>query len=137
MHSTLDLIEIVPMAAGSLPALTASAITFQAKFPDKDLLTGDLAKTQQMWDNIVSDDSLNHLLSRLNQIHCARLLAAKEPQSGSWLKALPIPQCCFHLDDETIRISVAPRLGAFICKPHTCRCSVRVDRLGHDVLSCL
>ena len=44
MHSTLHLIgEILPMAAVSLPALTASTTAFQAKFPDKELPTGDLA----------------------------------------------------------------------------------------------
>ena len=49
MHSTLDLIgEILPLVADSLPALTASTTMFQAKFPDKEFPTGDLAKKQQM-----------------------------------------------------------------------------------------
>ena len=49
MHSMLDLTgEIFPMAADFLPALTASTTALKAKFPDKDLPTGDLAKKQQM-----------------------------------------------------------------------------------------
>ena len=76
------------------------------------------------------------LLSQSSQIHRARLLAAKQPHSGCWLRAVPISQLGLHLDDETLRISVALRVGASICEPHSCRCGVHVDKLGHHGLSC-
>ena len=42
------------------------------------------------------------------------------------------------MDDDTVRIAVALRLGLPICTPHTCRhCGIRVDACAHHGLSCL
>ena len=41
----------------------------------------------------------------------ARLLAAREPQSGAWLNAAPITAIGLRLSDEAIRISIGLRLG--------------------------
>ena len=94
------------------------------------------ANKQQSWDDIASEDTFQQLLSQSNQIHHAGLLAAKQPHSGCWLRAVPIPQFGLHPDDETFRIAVALRLAASICEPHSCRCGARVDRLGHQGLTC-
>ena len=40
------------------------------------------------------------------------------------------------LDSETFRISVALRVGAEVCQPHTCRCRKTMDALGLHGLSC-
>ena len=43
-----------------------------------------------------------------------------------------------HLDDETVRVAVALRLGAAVCEPHPCQlCQCPVDRQGHHGLSCV
>ena len=63
-------------------------------------------------------------------------MAAKEPYSGAWLGAVPLPTLGLHLDDSSVRVSVALRLGATICEPHACRCGQRVDSLGHHGLAC-
>ena len=48
-----------------------------------------------------------------------------------------MPSLGLHLDDETIRVSVALRLGAPICEPHPCRlCARPVTSLGLHGLSC-
>ena len=71
-----------------------------------------------------------------NQLHTARLRAAAEPHTGSWLQGLPSPNLGLLLDPETTRIAVALRLGANICEPHQCRCGKLVSSLAHHGLSC-
>ena len=49
-----------------------------------------------------------------------------------------MPNLGLHLDDETVRVSVALRLGATICESHRCRlCASPVTPLGLHGLSCL
>ena len=40
------------------------------------------------------------------------------------------------MDNDTLRISVALRLGAEICYPHTCKCGTEADRHGYHGLLC-
>ena len=75
-------------------------------------------------------------LEPANQVHRARLLAASSSNSGSWLGATPLPGLGLHLDDASVQIGVALRLGAPVCETHLCRCGRRVDVLGHHGLSC-
>ena len=118
------------------PQVTAATSAFRAKFPGRDLPAGEAAKRQRAWDDISCEVRFQELVGPSNQLHRARLLAAKEPHSGAWLKAVPLAKLGLHLDDGTVRVAVALRLGAPICKPHSCRCGRRVDRLGHHGLSC-
>ena len=76
------------------------------------------------------------MLHPANQVHRARLLAASSSHSGSWLSATPIPSLGLHLDDSSVQVGVALRLGAPVCEAHLCRCGHRVDALGHHGLSC-
>ena len=41
-----------------------------------------------------------------------------------------------RLNDEMVRISIATRLGARVCEPHTCPCGKEVDARGLHGLSC-
>ena len=40
------------------------------------------------------------------------------------------------MDDDVIRVAVGLRLGANLCEPYTCTCSVPVDARGTRVLAC-
>ena len=98
---------------------------------------GELAGTQQAWDTLAATGVRDRLLSTANQVHRARLLAAGQPHTAAWIQALPVPNLGLHLDAETVRVSVALRLGAPICEPHRCRsCSRKVTLLGLHGLSC-
>ena len=67
----------------------------------------------------------------------ARLLAVSSRNSSDWLHAFPIPSMGLKLDDNTLKISCALRLGATICQPHKCtRCGKDVDQTGTHGLSC-
>ena len=53
------------------------------------------------------------------------------------LQALPILSRELYIDDETIRIVLALRLGLPICEAHSYKlCGRSLDRLGHHGLSC-
>lgn len=68
--------------------------------------------------------------------HKARLLAASQEESGLWLSTLRSTSLGLCLDNDSLRISVALRIGAKICHPHTCICGKEVDAFGHHGLSC-
>ena len=51
------------------------------------------------------------------------------PKSGAWLNAIPCASLGTLLDNESLRIGVAVRLGLCVCSPHKCRCGVLVDEL--------
>ena len=73
-----------------------------------------------------------------NQVTRARLLAAAEPHTTAWVQAPPVTNLGLHLDDETVRVAVALRLGAVVCEPHPCQlCQCPVDRQDHHGLSCV
>lgn len=52
------------------------------------------------------------------------------------MHALPSPHFGTLLDNESIRVAVAFRLGCDVCEPHICICGSMVERNGHHALSC-
>jgi hypothetical protein len=66
----------------------------------------------------------------------ARIIAAAAPHSGDFLNVLPCSAVGTRLDDTSLRIAVALRLGAVICAPHTCVCGEQVDSSGIHGLAC-
>ena len=142
LHASQDLVQQIlsqcPHALQSMP-ITIARVTsdFTANFPQVELPVDDRARKQKNWDGLSCSLTSQALLDSSNQVDRARLLAANEPNSGAWLNAFPLPKLGLHLDDATVRVSIALRLGANICQPHPCRCGSRVDRLGHHGLACL
>ena len=125
------------LARGQRPVSLYSALdSFSARCgPSVDLNTLPPA-SQRAWDSAASETSLAHLLETANQRDRARLLAASQPHSGAWLQAVPVGSLGLLLDNETVRVAVALRLGASICTPHPCRCGRIMDHLRHHCLSC-
>ena len=66
----------------------------------------------------------------------ARLLAISSRDSGAWLHAVPCSETGTLLDDESLRIATALRLGAPAVAEHTCVCAAPVSRDGLHGLSC-
>ena len=91
---------------------------------------------QKRWDERATQQILDGLMGRANMTDRARLLAVTSSDSGQWLNALPVASVGNLLDDDSLRIAVAIRLGADVCEEHTCRCGATVDRKGHHGLSC-
>ena len=93
---------------------------------------------QKVWDTIKAEALADDLLaSAQNPREHAHLLASRACESGVWLNVLPISSLGLCMDDNTIRIAVGLRLGAHLCRPHSCHhCGAEVDRLATHGLSC-
>src|SRR6218665_3297842 len=64
-----------------------------------------------------SSDLFHPLTEKHDQ---ARWRAVTAQHAGDWLHSLPITSCGMRLSDEALRVAVGLRLGANICKTHTC-----------------
>ena len=84
------------------------------------------------------NNKLSTLLVSFEDDACqkSRLLAASEKESGLWLSALPSSSLGLCLDNDSLRVAVALRIGAKICHSHTCKCGKIVDVFGYHGLSC-
>ncbi len=54
-----------------------------------------------------------------------------------WLNALPLANVGLKLDDASLSVAVALRLGVSAVHPHTCKCGASVLADGHHGLSCV
>ena len=96
-----------------------------------------LQAKQSFWDRPGITQVRSNVEANLVDAHQkASFLAASSPHSGDWLLALPITSCGLRLDNESVRIAVALRLGLNVCVPHTCRCGSQVDATGTHGLVC-
>lgn len=92
---------------------------------------------QRSWDSIGVKRIFDGLLEASVGVDRARLLAVSRPESGAWLQALPSPHLGTLLDNDSLRVAVALRLGCNLCEPHLCICGSMVESNGHHALSCL
>ena len=95
------------------------------------------ATQQKFWD----EPLVNVIRERVqqtapDQAGKARLIAAAAPFSGAFLNARPCASLGTRMDDSSLRIAVALRLGAAVGSPHVCICGVKVDSSGRHGLSC-
>ena len=70
------------------------------------------------------------LSAACDQAGKARLIAAAAPHSAAFLHARPYSSLGTRIDNISLRIAIALRLGAPVCLPHTCVCETSVDRTG-------
>ena len=99
---------------------------------------GEAQHQQKSWDTLkVSALAESLLVNATDPRSRARLLAAAAKESGAWLNVLPVSALGLRMDDNTIRVAVGLRLGASLCRPHTCHhCGDEVDSLATHGLSC-
>jgi hypothetical protein len=101
-------------------------------FPDATVIG-----VQKTWDSCLVEVKQQCVLSAAQtQAGLARLLAAAAPHAGDFLHALPCSAVGTRLDDTSLRVAVALRLGATMCAPHTCVCGEQVDSSGTHGLAC-
>ena len=62
--------------------------------------------------------------------------SASQLHSGDWLNAIPSSSLGTLLDNDSLRIGLAIRLGLQVCEPHKCRCGATIDGFGLHPLSC-
>ena len=97
----------------------------------------DLIGVQKAWDTPLVAMKLEAVQSAAQtQAGRARLIAAAAPHAGDFLHAIPCSAVGTRLDDISLRVAVALRLGAPMCAPHTCICGAHVDSSGTHGLVC-
>ena len=138
VNKSQDLIRSILKSQKIIKPITQvqGEIKFKQQYPSISPPTGEAATKQKAWDELTCQIEFANLKNSANQVHSARLLSAASPHSGAWLQALPSSALGLHLDNETVRISAALRLGSPVCEPHRCRCGKFVTDLGHHGLAC-
>ena len=101
-----------------------------------DLPTPSDITIQREWYGIKCSAQVESLKPTLDQHRLACLSLASQPHSGDWLNSLPSSSLGTLLDNDSLRIGVALRLGLRICVAHKCRCGSMVDEFGLHPLSC-
>ena len=92
---------------------------------------------QKSWDFPVANLILQDLIDGApDPTSRGRLLAVSAPFAGVWLNAVPIQSLGLKLDNESLRISVALRLGVDITMPYTCVCGQPVQGTATHGLDC-
>lgn len=92
---------------------------------------------QRSWDDLLGKQLIAQWRSENTGVELARINAVTTPESGAWLYALPSPHMGTLLDDDSLRVAAALRLGCPVCESHTCICGARVEADGHHGLSCI
>ena len=99
---------------------------------------GETAAIQKSWDlPLMAMKTTSMLETATTQTSKARLIAVTAPHAGDFLEAIPMSATGTRLDRNSLRISIALRIGAPICTPHQCVCGQMVDAYGTHGLSCL
>ena len=85
-----------------------------------ELTTTDKKPFQQYWSSAVHKALFHSLKAGAPPSRLARILTAAQGHSGDWITAYPIAQVGTRLDDKTLRISVALRVGLNVCLAYQC-----------------
>ncbi|KAJ2937326.1 hypothetical protein O0L34_g17637 [Tuta absoluta] len=118
-----------------IPYASEALVAWSALCPSSD--RPEDPTRQRQWDDILCKRLLYGLIGEAVGANEARLRAASQPESGAWLQALPSPHIGTLLDNDSLRVAAALRLGCAVCEPHVCVCGSLVDSTGHHGLACV
>jgi len=105
------------------PSFTAAVTEWQSRAQSSSSVHEPFATAQKVWDApLVNVQESNVLSAAPDQAGKARLIAAAASHSGAFLLARPCASLGTGLDNSSLRIVVALRLGAPVCLPHVCVC---------------
>lgn len=136
-HGTADLVTNILSLNGdnfSVPFLQEAHARWAATITNDT--RPENPSSQRQWDDLWSKYAYDSLLTNASGVELARLKALAQPESGAWLHAIPSAQLGTFLDNNSLRIATALRLGAKVCEAHRCRCGAMVGENGHHGLSC-
>ena len=82
---------------------------------DQNLVLPSNAHKQRNWDDIQCSSAVTTLVPVLNQHRLACFKAASRPESGVWLNCVPNNRVGTFIDNDTLSIGVALRVGLTVC----------------------
>uniref|UniRef100_A0A1X7UJV4 Uncharacterized protein n=1 Tax=Amphimedon queenslandica TaxID=400682 RepID=A0A1X7UJV4_AMPQE len=134
VHLILSSTDIPP----SLPYRAEALVCWSKPIPFLTSPADDKECSQYAWDRPQVDATFDNLLESVsNDVDSPRLITVLADESGAWRQCVPISSLGLCLDDMSVRICVALRLGLPLCAAHTCRhCGATIDSLGLHWLSC-
>ena len=91
---------------------------------------------QWYWSSAVHEAQFRSLKSDAPLRRLARIMTDTQIHSGDKITAYTIAHVGTRLDDETLRIAVALRVGLNVCLAHQCLCGCFVQLDGLHPLSC-
>ena len=101
-------------------------------FPSLVSPTVDKEMVLDTWDSLLVESTFDRLLdSSSDGCTRARLITVSAPESGAWLRSLPISSLGLRLEDVTVRVCVGLQLDLPVCAPHCCQnCGAPVCLFG-------
>ena len=101
-----------------------------------ELITTNKKTFQRYWSSAVHVDLFRFLKAGAPPSRLAHILTAAQGHTGDWITAYLFAKVGNRLDNETLRISAALRVGINVCLAHQCRCGATVQSDGFHPLSC-
>ena len=98
----------------------------QGRIPSPNLIQSDVELSvditrQRDIDELLWEERYEDLLEGCSSAtERACMLAAREPLSSAWMRAIPHPSLGTCLDDRTVSTAVGIRLHEPVCIPHPC-----------------
>ena len=101
----------------------------------REPITTDKKSFQQYWSIDVHETLFRFLKADAPPSRLACIFTVAQGHSGDWITAYPIAPVGIRLEDETLWISVALRVGLNVCPAHQCPCWAAVQSDGlHPLL---
>ena len=88
---------------------------------DQNLVLPSTTHKQGNWDDIQCSSAVATLVPVLNQHRLACFKAASLPEKGAWLNYVSSSRVGTFIDNDTLRIGIALRVGLTVCIPHQMR----------------
>jgi hypothetical protein len=118
----------------TIPFVDDALAKWTSLFPSASM--PEAPHVQRAWDDIGARDALACLIDSATGADLARLKSVSRAEAGAWLQALPAPYLGTLLDNDSMRVAVALRLGCDVCIPHKCICGSMVGANAYHALSC-
>lgn len=135
LQKSSDMVKhILPDYAWQLFQESVASLTAKAS---DEIGTVTRPESSKEWMALLHNKSATALLASAgDDQNKARLLAVSRPQAGAWLHALPVEALGTWMDDESVRVCTALRLGSPTGEAHVCACGEPVGPSGRHGLSC-
>ena len=139
IHSVSELIKnvLTDSSCSVLDHHVEAGMSIWQKKSTKEIPEELFRSTQIFWSYPIQCQKHENLMQSFTHPQDkARLLALTSKKSNFWLQALPCGSLGTLLDNDSLRISMALRLGAEVVKPHSCICGALVSSDSLHGLNC-